>query len=93
MVVLYIDVLIESPALMIDERQFAVTMLEHHKHVVLMNAEVDLIFGPHLRHLAHTHGNVCISCGSDQHGVLKRMIDATRMWGVVAYWPAISKSL
>jgi predicted homoserine dehydrogenase-like protein len=48
---------------------------------VLMNSEVDLIFGPALVRAAAEHGLICTSCDGDQHGVIKRLLDEITLWG------------
>ena len=50
-------------------------------HVILMNAEVDLAFGPELHQLAKDTGKVVTSDAGDQHGVLATMIEEIEMWG------------
>ena len=59
----------------------AMTALDHHKHLILMNSEIDLTFGPVLSQIARKNGVICTSCDGDQHGVLKHMIDDIRLWG------------
>ncbi len=60
---------------------YAARALEFQKHLVLMNAEIDLIFGPYLLDLATKKGVVYTSCDGDQHIVIKRLIDDIRLWG------------
>lgn len=50
-------------------------------HVILMNAEVDLVFGTTLARIAEKHGVVVTSDAGDQHGVLATMADEIRLWG------------
>jgi predicted homoserine dehydrogenase-like protein len=76
-----IDVVIEASSAIREAGRFAVTALEHGKHLVLMNAEIDLIFGPALLDLARRNGVVCTSCDGDQHGVIKRIVDEIELWG------------
>src|SRR5262245_37211847 len=64
-----LDVVIESTSAIREAGEFAVTALRHGKHLILMNAEIDLIFGPALLQLARENGVVCTSCDGDQHGV------------------------
>lgn len=59
----------------------AIAALEHHKHLVLMNSEIDLTFGPLLARLAMDNGVVCTSCDGDQYGVIKHLVDDLRLWG------------
>ncbi|MGO8760811.1 MAG: homoserine dehydrogenase [Desulfobaccales bacterium] len=77
----YVDALVESSNSLISGGQFAVTALEHRKHLILMNSEVDLIFGPYLLRLAQDNQVIYTSCDGDQHGVIKRLIDDLRLWG------------
>ena len=50
-------------------------------HVILMNAEVDLILGTSLAHQAKKQGVVITSDAGDQHGVLATMADEIMLWG------------
>jgi predicted homoserine dehydrogenase-like protein len=76
-----VDVMIEATSSVGTAGWRALTALEHRKHVVLMNCEIDLIFGPFLSEIATRNGVVCTSCDGDQHGVLKHLIDDIRFWG------------
>lgn len=76
-----VNVVIESTSAIIEAANFAVTALEHRKHLILMNAEIDLIFGPALMRLARENGVAYASCDGDQHGVIKRVIDEMVLWG------------
>jgi predicted homoserine dehydrogenase-like protein len=75
-----IDVLIEASSSIIPAGQFGVAALEHHKHLILMNSEIDLIFGPLFAHLAKKNGVIYTSCDGDQYGVLKHLIDEVQSW-------------
>ena len=50
-------------------------------HVILMNAEVDLVLGPTLAHQAKKQNVVVTSDAGDQHGVLATMADEIKLWG------------
>ena len=76
-----VDVLIESSNSIAAAGRFSKTALEHRKHLVLMNAEIDLIFGPYLLSLAQANGVVYTSCGGDQHTVIKHLVDELQLWG------------
>jgi predicted homoserine dehydrogenase-like protein len=76
-----IDVIIEATSAVLDGGRYAIAALEHQKHLVLMNSEVDLIFGPALLRAAANQGVICTSCDGDQHGVIKRLLDEIRLWG------------
>jgi len=75
------DVLIESTNSIGAAGQFAITTLEHQKHLIMMNAEADLLFGPYLLRLARQNGLVYSSADGDQPVVIGRLIDELRFWG------------
>ena len=76
-----LDAVIEATNTIIEGGRHAVSALEHDKHLILMNSEIDLVFGPYLARLAGERGLVCTSCDGDQYGVLKRLIDELKSWG------------
>jgi predicted homoserine dehydrogenase-like protein len=76
-----VDVLIEASNSIPRGGHHAVTALENATHVVMMNAEADLVFGPYLTALAREHHVVYTSCDGDQPGVIRRMVDDVRLWG------------
>lgn len=76
-----INVMIEATSAIASAGDRAITALERGKHVVLMNSEIDLIFGPLLARIAASNNVVCTSCDGDQYGILKHLIEETRMWG------------
>lgn len=76
------DVFLEATNSIIPAAHFALTALEHHKHLVLMNAEIDLIFGPYLLQQAQKKGVVYTSCDGDQHGVIARLVREVERWGL-----------
>jgi predicted homoserine dehydrogenase-like protein len=76
-----IDVVIEATSAVLEGGRHALAAIEHQKHLVLMNSEVDLIFGPALVRAAESRGVICTSCDGDQHGVIKRLLDEITLWG------------
>ena len=76
-----IDVLIDSSSSISSGLQYAQTAILHHKHMVMMNSEADLIFGPYLCQLAEIEGVVYTSADGDQHTVIKRLINEIELWG------------
>lgn len=76
-----VDVLIESSSAVAGGGHFAAVALENGIHVVMMNAEADLIFGPYLMHLAEKNGVVYTTCDGDQPGVMQRLVREIRLWG------------
>ena len=77
-----IDALIESTSAISEGGRFAERALLTGKHLVLMNSEIDLSFGPHFLRLARENGLVFTSCDGDQHGVIKRLHDEMTLWGL-----------
>lgn len=75
------DVFVEASSSIIAAGQFSQTAVMHGKHLVLMNAEIDLIFGPYLLELCTTHGVTYSSCDGDQHGTIRHLIDDLQAWG------------
>jgi predicted homoserine dehydrogenase-like protein len=76
-----VDVVIEATSAIGAGGRFAESALMRGTHVVMMNAEADLIFGPYLLDLARRSGATYTSCDGDQHGVIKHLVDDLRLWG------------
>ena len=76
-----IDVLIEASNSIIPAAQFAIAALRNNKHLILVNSEIDLIFGPFLLQLALQNNLVYTSGDGDQYGVIKHLIDEIQFWG------------
>jgi len=76
-----VDVLIEASTSILEGANFVIAALKRGKTVILMNAEVDLMFSPYFQKLAWKNDTVCTSCDGDQYGVLKYLIDNIRRWG------------
>ncbi len=77
---LRLDVLVEATNTIGFAAQVSLAAIAHGIHVVLMNAEVDLLLGLLLHRRADEHGVIVTSDAGDQHGVLLRMIDEIRVW-------------
>jgi predicted homoserine dehydrogenase-like protein len=75
------DVVIEASSAIGAGARYVITALQHKKHVVLMNAEIDLLYGPYFMKVARENGVVCTSIDGDQYGVIKRLIDDFQLWG------------
>ncbi len=75
------DVLVECTNTVQFAARGVLAALENRIHVVLMNAEVDLLLGPWLHEVARRNGVGVTSDAGDQHGVLMRMIDEIELWG------------
>lgn len=75
------DVLLDASSAIAGGGRFALAGIETKKDVVMMNAEADLIFGPHLMRTAENNGVVYTSCDGDQPGVIRRLIADLQLWG------------
>jgi predicted homoserine dehydrogenase-like protein len=76
-----VDVFIESTSSVLDGGQLGIIALDHGKHLILMNHEADLVFGPYLMRFAQSRGLVYSVCDGDQPAVLKRLIDEIEFMG------------
>lgn len=76
-----VDVVVDSSGSVPAGATFALTAIAHRKHVVMMNSEADLIFGPYLLAQARQAGVVYTSADGDQHTVLKRLMNDVELWG------------
>lgn len=75
------DIVIEASNAIGEGAKFVISALEHKKHVVLMNAEIDLLYGAYFMQVAKENGVLCTSIDGDQYGVIKRVIDDFQLWG------------
>ncbi|MFI5167077.1 MAG: Gfo/Idh/MocA family oxidoreductase [Thermoanaerobaculales bacterium] len=76
-----VGVLIESSSSVAAGARHALSALRHRKHVVMMNAEADLVFGPALLRAARENGVVYTSCEGDQPADISRLVAKIRLWG------------
>ncbi|MGA9347919.1 MAG: homoserine dehydrogenase [Anaerolineae bacterium] len=76
-----VDVFIEATNSVPAGGQFGITAIKHNKHLIMMNYEADLMFGPYLMRLAQEKGVVYTVCDGDQPAVLKRLIDELEFMG------------
>lgn len=75
------DVLVECTTSIEEAADYCLTAISRNAHVVLMNAEVDIAFGPLLRHEAMKKGVVVTSDAGDQHGVIAQVVEQIGLWG------------
>ena len=75
------EVFVEASSSIGPAAGFALTALGNGKHLVMANAEADLIFGPYLMTLAWANGVVYTNCDGDQPTVIARLIEEVRFWG------------
>ena len=76
-----VEAVIEASSSIRAGAEYALTTIKHRRHLILMNAEIDMIFGPHLMKLAQDNGVTYASCDGDQHGVIRKLWDEMRLWG------------
>lgn len=76
-----VDVFIEASNAMEATARSVLTALAHGQHVVMMNYEADLMFGPFLAAEAHSAGRVYTVADGDQPTVIKRLVDDITLWG------------
>lgn len=76
-----LQAIVEASGSIIAGAEYTRLALNNYKHVVLMNSEIDLMFGPYFYQLAQKNGVTCTSCDGDQYGVLKHTLDDIKTWG------------
>jgi predicted homoserine dehydrogenase-like protein len=77
----FTEIFIEATSNVEEGCRYCEDAVQHGHNLVMMNSEVDLIHGPYLLKLAKEHKKTYTSCGGDQHGVLKELIDEVIGWG------------
>lgn len=75
------DAFVEATNSIGNAAEYCLAAIEAGMNVVLMNAEVDLLFGPLLQQEAARHGVVVTSDAGDQHGVIMTMMREIELWG------------
>ena len=76
-----IDAVIDSSGAVKDAVSFCSQVLNNGKHLIMVNAEADLMFGPYFLELAKKKNVIYTSCDGDQYGVLKNIIEEIKLWG------------
>jgi predicted homoserine dehydrogenase-like protein len=74
------DALIESSTAVFEGALHAMTALNHGLHVIMINAEADLTYGPLLLSIARREGLLYSSCDGDQPAAIKRLVDQILFW-------------
>lgn len=75
------DVFIESSNAIIEGARHAIKAIEAGAHIVMMNYEAELMYGPHLLKLAKSKGLVYTCADGDQPTVIKTLVDELELWG------------
>lgn len=76
-----VTVLIESSNAVYQGAIHAMTAIKSHQHVVMMNYEAEMMYGPLLLKLAHEEGVVYTCADGDQPTVIKKLMDDLSLWG------------
>jgi predicted homoserine dehydrogenase-like protein len=76
-----IDVLIESSNAVYQGAVHAIKAIKNHQHVVMMNYEAEMMYGPLLLDMALSEGVVYTCADGDQPTVIKKLIDDITLWG------------
>jgi predicted homoserine dehydrogenase-like protein len=85
-----IDVIIEATGDVEFSAQVVLKAIEHHKHIVLMNAELDATVGPILKVYADRAGVVITNADGDQPGV---MMNLYRFVKSIGYNPVLAGNI
>lgn len=78
-----IDILIESTGAVEFGARLVLQAIEHKKHIVLMNAELDSTVGPYLKVLADQAGVIYTGCDGDQPGVQMNLLRFVESIGLI----------
>lgn len=76
-----VDVFVEASTAVHAAARYASHAIASGAHIVWMNAEADLAYGPAIARAARARGLVATSDAGDQHGVLARLLDEVESWG------------
>lgn len=76
-----IDVIVEATGEVEFGCQVVIRAIENHKHVVLINAELDSTLGPILKIKADEKGVVYTQADGDQPAVLMNLVRQVKSWG------------
>ena len=77
-----VHVMIESSNAVLQGAMHALKAIQNHQHVVMMNFEAEMMYGPVLLKAAQEEGVVYTCADGDQPTVIKRMIDDLELWGL-----------
>lgn len=77
-----VHVMIESSNAVLQGALHALKAIQNHQHVVMMNFEAEMMYGPVLLQAAREEGVVYTCADGDQPTVIKRMIDDIELWGL-----------
>lgn len=76
-----VDVMIEASNAVLEGAMHALKAIEHNQHVVMMNYEAELLYGPYLLQKSKEEGVVYTCADGDQPTVIKKLVDDITFWG------------
>ena len=85
-----IDAIVEATGEVEFGAQVTLNAIENGKHVVLMNAELDAVVGPILKHYANSAGVVITNVDGDQPGVVMNLF---RWVETIGYQPVLAGNI
>ena len=77
-----VHVLVESSNAVLQGALHALKGIKNHQHVVMMNFEAEMMYGPLLLRAALEEGVVYTCADGDQPTVIKKLIDEIELWGL-----------
>ena len=77
-----VHVLVESSNAVLQGALHALKGIKNHQHVVMMNFEAEMMYGPLLLRAAQEEGVVYTCADGDQPTVIKKLIDEIELWGL-----------
>ncbi|WP_165823939.1 homoserine dehydrogenase [Pseudochryseolinea flava] len=77
-----INVMVECTDSIAEGGAHALKALQHHQHVVMMNAKADLMYGPLLLQVGNEQGVVYSTCDGTPAAALQNLIDEIDLWGL-----------
>lgn len=76
-----VDVLVESSNALLQGANHALKGIESGQHIIMMNYEAELMYGPYLMRKAKEQGVVYSCADGDQPTVIKTLVDELDLWG------------
>ncbi len=76
-----IDALIESTNALLPAAKHVLKAIEYQQHIIMMNYEAELMYGPILMKKAEAQNLVYTCADGDQPTVIKKLIDEITFWG------------
>lgn len=76
-----VHVMVESTNAVFEGAMHAMRAISNHQHVVMMNFEADLMYGPLLLSAAQEEGVVYTCADGDKPTVIKKLVDEIKLYG------------